>query len=69
MYNVAIVGAGQLGSRHLQGLSKVNININISVVDPKKHSLQLARSRFNEMRLNDNILSITVSIFSNSNID
>ena len=58
MFNIVIVGAGQLGSRHLQGLSKVDFEINLYVVDPNDSSLELSKSRFNEMPKNPNILVI-----------
>ena len=34
MINVALIGAGQLGSRHLQALALSEIPMNIEVVDP-----------------------------------
>ena len=34
MTHIVIIGAGQLGSRHLQGLSRVDRAIRISVIDP-----------------------------------
>ena len=43
---VLLVGAGQLGSRYLQGLSAINEPLKISVVDPSENSLNLARDRF-----------------------
>ncbi|MFM1998372.1 MAG: hypothetical protein RL204_319 [Bacteroidota bacterium] len=40
-----IIGAGQLGSRHLQGLLKQNISQSIYVVDPSEISLELSKKR------------------------
>jgi hypothetical protein len=51
-FNVLLVGAGQLGSRYLQGLSQVKYHLNIYVVDPKLNALALARSRFFEINQN-----------------
>ena len=34
MYKILIIGAGQLGSRHLQGILGSNITATIEVVDP-----------------------------------
>jgi predicted dehydrogenase len=44
---VAIIGAGQLGSRHLQSLSKTDYLL--YVVDPSEESLKLAKERFDEV--------------------
>lgn len=46
---VLIIGAGQIGSRHLQGLLKVSSPLNILVVDPSKESLQTSEDRANEI--------------------
>ena len=51
-FNVLLVGAGQLGSRYLQGLGEVKYHLNIYVVDPKPESLGTARSRFFEKNQN-----------------
>lgn len=48
-YRIAVVGAGQLGSRHLQGLSKLAVSCEIDVVDPSAASLETAKSRYAEM--------------------
>ncbi len=71
-YNIALIGAGQLGSRHLQGLKKINIPINIEIVDPNHESLKIAKERYLEIEKNDQIKSIRFinSIDDlNSNID
>ncbi|USD32713.1 MULTISPECIES: Gfo/Idh/MocA family oxidoreductase [Vibrio] len=50
MYNVLIIGAGQLGSRHLQGaLLSVN-QLNITVVDPSPKSLDVAKERAGQVQ-------------------
>jgi predicted dehydrogenase len=60
MVNVVLVGAGKLGSRHLQGLSQTKINnTNLFVIDPSSASLDLAKERFKEMPINNNIASLT----------
>ncbi|OFX23722.1 MAG: hypothetical protein A2041_09615 [Bacteroidetes bacterium GWA2_31_9b] len=46
MKKVVIVGAGQFGSRHLQGLALVKELIEIYVVDVNNDSLQTSKSRF-----------------------
>jgi predicted dehydrogenase len=44
--NVLIVGAGNIGSRHLQGLSALSPDVNIFIVDPSESSLELSRERW-----------------------
>lgn len=46
---VAIIGAGQLGSRHLQGIAKVGAVTKIFIVDPSLDSINVARLRYNEV--------------------
>ena len=46
---VLLLGAGQLGSRYLQGLAGVNQQVSIIVVDPSSSSLDLARQRLDEV--------------------
>jgi predicted dehydrogenase len=60
MKNIVVIGAGQLGSRHLQALSKVNFQAKIEVIDPLAASLEVARTRFNEMPSNSNIAGVSV---------
>lgn len=45
---ILVVGAGQLGSRHLQGLAFAKSQLHITVVDPSENALDLARSRWEE---------------------
>ena len=56
--HIAIIGAGQLGSRHLQGLSNINQDVIITVVDPISDALELAQKRFKEMPLNSCVRSV-----------
>jgi len=60
MVNIVLVGAGKLGSRHLQAISQVKIkDTNIYVVDPSLPALDLARERFAEMPDNQRIDSVS----------
>lgn len=59
MFNITIIGAGQLGSRHLQGLALIDIPVNIQVLDTSLTSLEVAKERYNQMALNDSIKSIS----------
>lgn len=54
MYKIILVGAGQIGSRYLQGLAKLKENIEITVIDPNKNSLKTAKSRWKEVAINQN---------------
>ena len=49
MQNILLVGAGQLGSRYLQGLSTVKLDLFITVVDPSDLSLNKAKKRWLEV--------------------
>jgi hypothetical protein len=49
-FKVLIAGAGQLGSRYLQGLAKVTDPLSIWVLDPLDESLIRARDRWNEVK-------------------
>ena len=40
---IAIIGAGQFGSRHLQGLAKIKQNIHITVIDTNPSALEIER--------------------------
>lgn len=50
--SIAIIGAGQLGSRHLQGLKRIDRKIDVAVVEPNLAAVETAKNRFNEMPLN-----------------
>lgn len=52
--NICIIGTGNIGSRHLQGLAKVTQPLNIFVFDPSDDSLSLAKKRFEEISNNSN---------------
>jgi predicted dehydrogenase len=51
-----IIGAGQLGSRHLQGLVKYSGQLNIYVLDPFIESLKIAEEREKEIIHNHKII-------------
>ena len=48
-YRVAIIGAGQLGSRYLQGMVHCKLPLHIMVIDPSNESLVRAQDRWNEV--------------------
>lgn len=43
---IYIVGAGQIGSRHLQALKSVDIHLDITVIDPSDASLKIAKELY-----------------------
>tara|TARA_B110000977_G_C11087440_1_gene495279 strand:+ start:413 stop:1369 length:957 start_codon:yes stop_codon:yes gene_type:complete len=43
MYKILLVGAGQIGSRYLQGLVSMNLHLNVTVIDPLDASLDKAK--------------------------
>lgn len=49
MKTVGIIGAGQLGSRHLQALAKADVRLDIYISDISKQSLEVAKGRFEEV--------------------
>lgn len=49
MQTIAIVGAGQIGSRHLQGLARSARAFDVVVVDPSAPALETARQRYGEI--------------------
>ncbi|MFX1238060.1 MAG: Gfo/Idh/MocA family oxidoreductase [Promethearchaeota archaeon] len=49
MKKVAIIGTGNLGSRHLQALKTVKEHLRIFVVDPSPDSLNIAKVRYNSL--------------------
>ena len=58
MNKIILIGAGQLGSRHLQGIAKSNIDISIEVVEPFEKSREIAKKRYEEIEKNPKIKSI-----------
>lgn len=54
MYKIAVIGAGQLGSRHLQGLKLSKLKSDIWVVDNNPTSLQIAQQCYEEGEANSN---------------
>lgn len=57
MRTLAVVGAGQLGSRHLQALAKLKGKSEIFVVDPSAESLATAKARFEGLATDDTKVS------------
>ncbi|MDR2424024.1 MAG: Gfo/Idh/MocA family oxidoreductase [Prevotellaceae bacterium] len=71
-YTAAIIGAGQLGSRHLQGLKTAKLPLRIEVMDRDETALSTASTRYDETP--ENHLIDSVRYFNNiellsSNLD
>ena len=49
---VAIIGAGQLGSRHMQAMALSKRPTEVTVIDSSEESLQIAKKRWEEMGSN-----------------
>jgi hypothetical protein len=56
---IAIIGAGQLGSRHLQGIAQSSIDISIEIVEPFESSRETAKQRYEEIEGNKHIKEIS----------
>jgi len=61
-YKIAIVGAGQLGSRYLQGLSFFEPPLEITVFDVSKQSLNVAEQRYLECNNRNHKVFYTTNI-------
>jgi len=48
MTSIAVLGTGQLGSRHLQSLASLDASVTLTAYDPSKKSLENARNLYNE---------------------
>lgn len=55
--HIVIVGCGNLGSRHLQGVAKISTSLEISVVEPNVTSIQIAKKRLNEISNHNHVVS------------
>jgi len=58
MIKVVIIGAGEHGSRHLQGIAQSSIKIDVEVVEPFKSSRKFSEDRYYEIERNQNVNSI-----------
>ncbi|MBQ7209005.1 MAG: Gfo/Idh/MocA family oxidoreductase [Lentisphaeria bacterium] len=57
-YEIALIGAGQLGSRHLQGLAKITQDCRITVVEPSSEAMARTKARYAECPANPKIQKI-----------
>lgn len=59
MKKISIIGAGQLGSRHLQALMLIDFDVELEIVEPFKASRETAQQRAAEMPANGHIKSLS----------
>ena len=57
-FYLALIGAGNLGSRYLQGLAQSSCNLSIIVIDPDPKALAVAEQRLAELDVNPRITSL-----------
>jgi len=55
--NILLVGCGNLGSRHLQGLAKITPALEISVVEPNDDAINLGKKRLNEIQNHNHVVT------------
>jgi hypothetical protein len=60
---ISIIGAGQIGSRHLQSLAQLQEPTRIQLVDPSRRSLEVACQRFHSVYKDDS-KNITLQVFN-----
>ena len=63
MKTIAIIGAGQLGSRHLQGIAQCRFDISIEIVEPFKFSRNIAEERYHQ--IDSNVYVKSIAFFEN----
>ena len=63
---ILVIGAGQLGSRYIQGLARYAQKSVVDVVDPSKKSLEIAKTRWEEV-LSKSIIEHNLSFNLNLN--
>lgn len=59
-FKVLLVGAGQIGSRHLQALARSRLNLSIEVLEPVASARDEAVRRFHEMSISEGIKELRV---------
>jgi len=58
MYSVVIVGAGNIGSRHLQSFAQSKEKIQILIIDPFQASLDVCKTRWNEANILHKVVEV-----------
>ena len=63
MKRICLIGCGNVGSRHLQAISKLPFSINVDIVEPNLKSQELGKKRLSEIKYEES--SHTFSWHSN----
>jgi len=73
MKKILIVGSGNIGTRYLEGLTKIKLNVNIFVLDNSKKALKTARMRIENQEYDQRTIKIgyfsSISKIPYKNID
>jgi predicted dehydrogenase len=56
---ILLVGCGDMGSRHLQGLVKLPFEKTIEIIEPNQNAKNLAKSRLNEIEYSKKKINLT----------
>jgi len=56
--NIAVIGAGQLGSRHLQALARLTGKVSVQVLDLNEGSLKVAQQRMDQTDYDQQSISV-----------
>lgn len=57
---IAVIGAGQLGSRHLQALARLDRRATVTVVEPFAEARERAKQRFAEVATADGLVELVL---------
>ena len=58
MKKILIIGCGQMGSRHLQSLLAMDLDLEINVIEPQELSIKIAKERVKEVNKGKGIKNI-----------
>ena len=64
--NIYVIGAGNIGSRHVQSLANSLTNLNIFVIDPNKENLKKTKNLFFSNNISNNN---KINIYFNQSIN
>jgi len=59
MKKICLIGCGNIGSRHLQGLVKTSFPIDIKIIEPSSESQKLGKHRLSEIQYDKELHSIS----------
>lgn len=57
-FKILLVGAGQIGSRHLQGLARARLNLSIEILEPDAAAREIAIQRFHEIPVTEGVKAL-----------